>query len=254
MALHHCSQSALCCPQAAVPINVQTHSRLRLKTRNYAVASDDNLMKNPFSQTRQGGKPVVGERFHLATSIAFKSISKRSSKTMALTSMPTIAPATMQAASTLFTFGTAFVVPFYTVMILAPHAKWTRKLVESNLPYVVLGVLYLYLLSISWSPDTLQLMFASKYWLPELPGITRMFSSMLTVASAWIHLLAVDLYAGRQIYLDGLQHAVETRHSLVLCLLFCPVGILFHSITKALVQLWRRSNNEEVPDVAKLYS
>ena len=113
----------------------------------------------------------------------------------------------------------------------------------------------------------------------QLPGIAKMFSSTMTVASAWIHLLAVDLFAGRyipsinakilpyqsyeekkhknnknciltivlmlqnaqiimmmmmnrQIYLDGLQHSLETRHSLVLCLLFCPVGILSHYITK----------------------
>lgn len=39
---------------------------------------------------------------------------------------------------------------------------------ESSIPYVVLGVLYAYLLYLSWTPDTLRLMFASKYWLPEV--------------------------------------------------------------------------------------
>jgi hypothetical protein len=43
----------------------------------------------------------------------------------------------------------------------------TKKLVESDLPYVVLGVMYVYLLALSWTPETLSLMFASKYWLPE---------------------------------------------------------------------------------------
>ncbi|KAH7296335.1 hypothetical protein KP509_26G019600 [Ceratopteris richardii] len=162
-------------------------------------------------------------------------------------------PGALQIASRLFTFGTAFVVPFYTVMILAPHATWTKKFVESSIPYVVLGVLYVYLLALSWSPETLHLMFASKYWLPELPGITRMFSSTLTVASAWLHLLVVDLFAGRQIYLDGLRCSTETRHSLVLCLLFCPVGILSHFFTKAVVHLWRKANSD-VPNVAELYS
>lgn len=165
----------------------------------------------------------------------------------------------------------------------------TKKLAETSFPYMVLGALYIYLLSLSWTSETLRLMFSSKYWLPEvsgliccgysvqqtwvfvlgrhvqtwvmtmcllqqpsqasrvyfgcnnkqeinldsftyrfrffsflsfqivavryhtcclvvgcegfcdvqLPGITRMFSSTITVASAWIHLLAVDLFCGR---------------------------------------------------------
>lgn len=94
---------------------------------------------------------------------------------------------------------------------------------DSSTPYVILGVLYAYLLALSWTPDTLRLMFASKYWLPEvriqlmlywveffstlltwhicmclqLPGIAKMFTNEMTLASAWIHLLAVDLFAAR---------------------------------------------------------
>ena len=39
---------------------------------------------------------------------------------------------------------------------------------ESSAPYVALGLLYAYLLYLSWTPDTLRAMFASKYWLPEV--------------------------------------------------------------------------------------
>ncbi|XP_009781745.1 protein ABA DEFICIENT 4, chloroplastic [Nicotiana tabacum] len=137
-------------------------------------------------------------------------------------------------ASTVFTLGTAAVLPFYTLMVVAPKAKLTRKVMKSSIPYIGFGLLYAYLLYLSWTPDTIQLMFASKYWLPELPGITKMFSNEMTLASAWIHLLAVDLFAARQVYHDGLQNDIETRHSVSLCLLFCPVGIVTHFITKAL--------------------
>lgn len=34
-------------------------------------------------------------------------------------------------------------------------------------------------------------------YLYQLHGIARMFSNEMTVASAWIHLLAVDLFAAR---------------------------------------------------------
>lgn len=141
-----------------------------------------------------------------------------------------------QLVSTVFTLGTAGVLPFYTLMVFAPKAELTKKSMESSIPYVVLGVLYAYLLYLSWTPDTLRLMFASKYWLPELPGIAKMFSSEITLASAWIHLLAVDLFAARHVFQDGLQNQIETRHSVSLCLLFCPVGILTHVITKALTK------------------
>ncbi|KAJ8567470.1 hypothetical protein K7X08_019678 [Anisodus acutangulus] len=140
-----------------------------------------------------------------------------------------------QVANSVFTLGTAAVLPFYTLMVASPKAEITRKLMRSTIPYVVLGLLYAYLLYLSWTPDTIRLMFASKYWLPELPGIAKMFSSEMTLASAWIHLLAVDLFAARLVYHDGLQNDIETRHSVSLCLLFCPIGIVIHLLTKAVL-------------------
>ncbi|XP_057967372.1 protein ABA DEFICIENT 4, chloroplastic isoform X1 [Malania oleifera] len=144
--------------------------------------------------------------------------------------------ASSQIANSAFTMGTAAVLPFYTLMVVAPRANLTKKFTESSIPYVVLGLLYAYLLYLSWTPETIGLMFASKYWLPELSGIARMFSSEMTLASAWIHLLAVDLFAARQVFHDGLENEVETRHSVSLCLLFCPIGIMTHVITKALTK------------------
>lgn len=139
-----------------------------------------------------------------------------------------------QIASGVFTLGTAAVLPFYTLMVVAPRAELTKKTMQSSIPYVVLGLLYAYLLYLSWTPETIRLMFASKYWLPELPGIAKMFSSEMTLSSAWIHLLVVDLFAARHVYHDGLENEIETRHSVSMCLLFCPIGIVSHLITKSL--------------------
>lgn len=52
-----------------------------------------------------------------------------------------------------------------------------------------------------------------------------LFEESLTLAS---------FYSTRQVYYDGLENNVETRHSVSLCLLFCPIGIVSHFITKAL--------------------
>lgn len=141
-----------------------------------------------------------------------------------------------QIASSVFTLGTAAVLPFYTLMVVAPKAEVTKKSMESSIPYIVLGLLYAYLLYLSWTPETLKLMFASKYWMPELSGMTKMFSNEMTLASAWIHLLAVDLFAARQVFIDGLENKIETRHSVSLCLLFCPIGIVTHAITRSLTK------------------
>ncbi|KAK9700185.1 hypothetical protein RND81_08G222000 [Saponaria officinalis] len=94
-------------------------------------------------------------------------------------------------ASSVFTLGTAAVLPFYTLMLAAPKADL-------------------------------------------LEGIAKMFSNEMSLASAWIHLLVVDLYAARQVYEDGVENEVEIRHSVALCLLFCPIGIISHAITKQL--------------------
>ncbi|KAJ1412750.1 ABA DEFICIENT 4-like [Sesbania bispinosa] len=139
-------------------------------------------------------------------------------------------------ASNVFTLGTTAVLPFYTLMVLAPNSELTKKSMQSSVPYVVLGALYAYLLYLSWTPETVELIFASKYLLPELTSIGKMFSSEMTLASAWIHLLVIDLFAARQVFLDGLENEIETRHSVSLCLFFCPIGILTHVITKAMTK------------------
>ncbi|XP_050377657.1 protein ABA DEFICIENT 4, chloroplastic [Argentina anserina] len=154
--------------------------------------------------------------------------------------------ATSQIASTAFTLGTAAVLPFYGLMVVAPKAELTKSSIESSIPYIVLGLLYAYLLYLSWTPETMRLIFASQYWLPELPGIAKMFSNEMTLASAWIHLLVVDLFAARQIFRDGLENQLETRHSISLCLFFCPIGILTHVVTKALTKSAGRSSTHKM--------
>ncbi|KAH6759979.1 abscisic acid 4 [Perilla frutescens var. hirtella] len=167
------------------------------------------------------GQPLLGKDMHQSlswNSLGRKAVSTKSSVVSASWL------ASSQIAASAFTWGTVAVLPCYTFMVVAPQSEFTKKIVASSIPYIALGILYAYLLYLSWTPDTIRLMFASKYWLPELPGIAKMFSSEMTLASAWIHL---------QVYFDGLQDNVETRHSVSLCLLFCPVGILTHFITKA---------------------
>ncbi|KAH0458257.1 hypothetical protein IEQ34_013572 [Dendrobium chrysotoxum] len=142
-----------------------------------------------------------------------------------------------QIASTAFTWGTVAVLPFYVLMVLVPKSTLTRRVMDSNIPFAALAILYGYLLYLSWTPSTLNVIFATKYLLPELPGMAKMFANEMTMASAWIHLLVVDLYAARQVFHDGLRSNVDTRHSVILCLLSCPIGILTHVVTKLMMKI-----------------
>lgn len=45
-------------------------------------------------------------------------------------------------------------------------------------------------------------------FMPSLPGICTLFSRWLTAASLWVHLLAVNLFAARDMYLQG-EHACQ---------------------------------------------
>uniref|UniRef100_A0A3Q7FG51 Neoxanthin synthase n=1 Tax=Solanum lycopersicum TaxID=4081 RepID=A0A3Q7FG51_SOLLC len=167
--------------------------------------------------------------------------------------------ASCEVVKSVFPLGTIAVLPFYVFMVVAPKAKLTQKMMESNIPYIVLGLLYSYLLYLSWTPDTLQLLFPSNTsWIPEvcstifftdseftftLAGIAKMFSREITLASAWIHLLIIDLFAARQVYHDGLQNDIETRHSIPMILLCCPIGLVTHLVTKKLYSLREIKNN-----------
>ncbi|KAM3222761.1 protein MAO HUZI 4, chloroplastic-like [Capsicum annuum] len=81
-------------------------------------------------------------------------------------------------------------------------------------------------------------MFAGKYWLHR-----SVHSNMIICTNCMVGILTISsilqpgiakMFPTRQVYHDVLENDIETRHSVSLCLLFCPVGILTHSIAKAL--------------------
>ncbi|CAN4123623.1 unnamed protein product [Withania somnifera] len=232
------SSSCFCHSQISLKMNCRAPtlmSKVPLNTRTTSLALREmksNLLRQCIgglgTKFSSGGSSLGGSGVIVQLNLQ-RNLSQRKSSRVSACWLPS-----SEVASTAFTVGTAAVLPFYTIMVVAPKAELTRKAMKSSIPYIVLGLLYAYLLYLSWTPDTLRLMFASKYWLPELPGMAKMFSNEMTLASAWIHLLAIDLFAARQVYHDGLQNDIETRHSVSLCLLFCPVGILTHFLTKAL--------------------
>ncbi len=56
-------------------------------------------------------------------------------------------------------------------------------------------------------------------FLPSLSGIMLLFSRLVTAASLWVHILAINLFAARAAYLQGAQastsHLCSFHQSLV---------------------------------------
>ena len=140
-----------------------------------------------------------------------------------------------------FVAASAYAVLLFSGMLLPPVA-WRRRAVASLWTYAPLGALYLALLVLSWEPDTLSLMLPGSWeeglrtgapqFFPQLRCIMELLQRRITAASAWAHLLAINAFLGRYIYLDGWRSGVLTQHSLLLALFAGPLGLASHSFTK----------------------
>ncbi|KAL3376294.1 hypothetical protein AABB24_002968 [Solanum stoloniferum] len=145
-----------------VPLNTQRNQTASLALREMKSDLLSQRIGGFGTKLSSGGSSLGGSRIITQLNLQ-RTLSRRKSPTVSACWVPS-----SEVASTAFTVGTAAVLPFYTVMVVAPKAELTRKAMKSSIPYIVLGLLYAYLLYLSWTPDTIRLMFASKYWLPEL--------------------------------------------------------------------------------------
>ncbi len=103
----------------------------------------------------------------------------------------------------------------YQQMAIIPPARPVRRAVDKGVYLLPLALVYGYLLIHSWQPDTLQLLLPGSLaagfsggfnpqFFPSLQGIGQLFSRLITAASLWVHLLAINLFAARAVYLDGM--------------------------------------------------
>ena len=128
--------------------------------------------------------------------------------------------------SQLFDVINVFVLPFWTLMIFLPNWQITRKIMSSYLPFVSLSLAYFYLLVNCITLESAQALIN-----PKLSDITVFFTDETATATGWVHFLALDLFMGRWVYWKGQQTGVWTVHSITLCLLAGPLGLLSHIIT-----------------------
>lgn len=143
----------------------------------------------------------------------------------------------------LFTVANWYALPFWGLMILLPGWGVTRRVMGSLIPLLPLAGVYLYLLVTGFDADSVA-GFADPQL--SLQQLTQLFAQPGVMAAGWVHYLVMDLFVGRWIYQQGQEKGIWTVHSLLLCLLAGPVGLLSHGITVALVDLWRQQRPETV--------
>lgn len=143
----------------------------------------------------------------------------------------------------IFNFGNLFVLPFWALMVIVPNWNWTRRIMASYLPFVVLAILYVYGFVSSLDPESLD-SFAN----PTLPILAELFSKEPVMTTGWLHFLVFDLFVGRWIYWQGQDTGIWTRHSLSLCLFAGPIGLLSHIITVWIKSLVTQSESTPTVD------
>ena len=122
---------------------------------------------------------------------------------------------------------------------------------------VPLAVFYGVLLIRSWSDDTLALMMPGTLeeglrtgevqFIPKLSGISELLSEKAASASAWAHFMLVNLFVARHATLQSIKFDLPVAHTLALCLVTGPLGLLSHVVTKWIVLKLRtkRSSSSE---------
>jgi hypothetical protein len=136
----------------------------------------------------------------------------------------------------IFSLSNLFVLPFWALMIFAPHWRWTARVMRSLWPVAILGAMYALLL-ISQIGSV-----AGALLSPTAQGIAALLGTPAGATVAWVHFLAFDLFVGRWAYLDSRERSISAW--LVSPALFCifmagPLGFLLYLTLRWLSQ--RRS-------------
>lgn len=120
------------------------------------------------------------------------------------------------------------VLPAWLLLAVAPRSPWTRRLVHSLAPSLLLGAAYAVLLFTDMGGEGDASMFT-------LRGVMAIFDKPQTVVAAWIHYLVFDLFVGawqaRDAHRLGIPH-LWVVPCLVGTLLFGPVGLVAYLLLR----------------------
>ena len=131
---------------------------------------------------------------------------------------------------TLFWLANALVAPFWLLMIALPHWPGTRRLLQSF--WIVAPAALYVLLGVTQAGALLA---ATRDLSPA--GLVALFGTPAGALLAWVHMLTLDLFAGRWIYLDGTERQAPApllAPVLLLTLLTAPLGLSLYLLIRRL--------------------
>jgi hypothetical protein len=132
---------------------------------------------------------------------------------------------------TIFSLSNLLVMPFWLLMILLPHWRWTQRIMRSLWTVVPAALLYAFL-AVPSLPALL-----GELANPSLATIAPLLGTPEGATIAWIHFLAFDLFVGRWIYLDSRQRNLSAwlvSPILFFVLMFGPLGLLLYLTYRAI--------------------
>ena len=135
-----------------------------------------------------------------------------------------------------FSVATFFPQLFWLFLILIPKSDITKKLMGGYEIITLCCLVHFFIVTASIAqPDGTAPMaeFADVFDPAGDPqrAMVGMMQYPNFVSEEWSHVLTWDLFVGRWIWLDGLKRGIFTSHSVLLCNLIGPPGLLLHWAT-----------------------
>ena len=94
---------------------------------------------------------------------------------------------------------------------------------------VVLGSLFLALLV---ADTDIFLSVVRRCWRGEIPALQRLLQNPATVVQIWSQITLLDFLVARYVLNDSLERGIPCKHSVVLCFVVGPAGLISHLVTK----------------------
>jgi hypothetical protein len=141
----------------------------------------------------------------------------------------------------IFSLSSLLVMPFWLIMIVLPHWRWTQRVMRS--PWVSAAPALLYL---ALALPRFGELFAA-VTSPTLPGIAAVLGTPAGATLAWAHFLAFDLFVGRWAYLDSRERGISAwlmAPVLFFTLMLGPIGFLSYLAVRALAGSQRQAAPE----------
>jgi hypothetical protein len=126
--------------------------------------------------------------------------------------------------------------PFWLLLILAPNAKLTKRIMGPWTTVLAFTLIHFFIVAVSISEPngTAPMVEFAGVFDPAGNPLQAMLGMMQYpnfVSEEWSHVLTWDLFVGRLIWMDGIKRNIFTPHSVLFCNLIGPPGLLLHAVT-----------------------